>query len=78
MGMGMLEECLCVVAGNKETFEVWVMQDYGVPDSWNKLYSINKNDTFTPYQVLGPLTNGEILCNSICEIVLYMTQSIEL
>lgn len=33
MNMGVLEECLCVLAKLKGTFEVWVMSDYGVPES---------------------------------------------
>ncbi|XP_026427870.1 F-box/kelch-repeat protein At3g06240-like [Papaver somniferum] len=42
MTVGVLEGCLCVVASVTNLHsEVWVMQDYGVRESWTKRYMIN-------------------------------------
>ncbi|XP_026398295.1 F-box protein CPR1-like [Papaver somniferum] len=40
MAPGVLEGCLCVLFSFMADFEVWVMQDYGFPESWTKRYTI--------------------------------------
>lgn len=41
MTVGVLEGCLCLLAKvDKVGVEVWVMQDYGVRESWTKRFHL--------------------------------------
>ncbi|XP_026388931.1 F-box/kelch-repeat protein At3g06240-like isoform X1 [Papaver somniferum] len=65
VNMGVLDGCLCVLATDEEVFEVWVMQDYEVQESWTKLYTITYEsiicDPRFPVELIGFLMNGEIM-----------------
>ncbi|XP_026429335.1 F-box protein CPR1-like [Papaver somniferum] len=65
MSIGVLEGCLCVLSDHvDETFEVWVMQEYGVPESWTKLYAIKfprREYHSSMVELLASLKNGKIL-----------------
>ncbi|XP_024196198.2 uncharacterized protein LOC112199406 isoform X3 [Rosa chinensis] len=65
--LGVLEGCLllCVFDDDSSKFEMWIMRDYGVQDSWTKIFVI-ENLYLRRYQPeeYGPimfLSNGEIL-----------------
>ncbi|XP_026377747.1 F-box/kelch-repeat protein At3g06240-like [Papaver somniferum] len=40
LSVGVLKECLCVLDNCGVNVEVWVMQDYGVQESWTRHYTI--------------------------------------
>ncbi|XP_021853486.2 F-box protein CPR1-like isoform X2 [Spinacia oleracea] len=48
VGLGILDGCLCLsISYNKvcdSDFDVWVMKEYGVAESWTKLISIAKRN----------------------------------
>ncbi|XP_026384601.1 F-box/kelch-repeat protein At3g23880-like [Papaver somniferum] len=74
-GVGVLKECLCVLAYDVNV-EVWVMQDYGVQESWTRHYTITHERIVKDH--LRPIwcfSNGEILfVNSVwyhADLVLY-------
>ncbi|XP_026424668.1 F-box protein CPR1-like [Papaver somniferum] len=75
INMAVLEGCLCVLANFEETFEVWVMSDYGVTDSWTKLHSITNEsimcDSFFCMELIGSFKNGEILFRNSNNVILY-------
>ncbi|XP_026429339.1 F-box protein CPR1-like [Papaver somniferum] len=65
MSIGVLEGCLCVLSDHVgKTFEVWVMPDYGVQESWTKLYSIGfgrRKYHSSMVELLVSFKNGKIL-----------------
>ncbi|KAK4266445.1 hypothetical protein QN277_027366 [Acacia crassicarpa] len=64
--LGIVEGCLFVcVFGDSRKFDIWVMKDYGVKESWTKQLVIENlyprkshSDVYEPVKFLG---NGEIL-----------------
>lgn len=34
--LGVLRDCLCMLSGH----DVWLMKEYGIKDSWTKLYTV--------------------------------------
>lgn len=41
MNIGELEGCLCILCNYiQKRVDVWVMKDYGVKESWTKLFSV--------------------------------------
>ncbi|XP_026429323.1 uncharacterized protein LOC113325340 [Papaver somniferum] len=76
--MGVLEECLCVLAHIKETFEVWIMSDYGVSQFWTKLYTIKYKSIMCDYgchvELIGSLKNGEILFRDTSDVISYNSE----
>lgn len=67
----MLDGCLSVLVRNDR---VWVMQDYGIRESWIKRYSItNEMITKHPYSLryIRFFKNGEVLFMNLGKLVLY-------
>ncbi|XP_026384626.1 F-box protein At3g07870-like [Papaver somniferum] len=75
MNMGVLEECLCALAHMQRTFQVWVMQDYGVSESWTKLYTITFESmpccVYFDVKLIESFKDGEILFKNQCRVTLY-------
>ncbi|OIT35024.1 f-boxkelch-repeat protein [Nicotiana attenuata] len=74
-GLGVLNECLCMTCEYSKSFEILVMKEYGVKESWTPLFFI-RNLLFFGFVV--PLTvteNGElalIIRNHNCQqVVIY-------
>ncbi|XP_026434338.1 F-box/kelch-repeat protein At3g06240-like [Papaver somniferum] len=73
--VGVLEGCLCVLASVPEIcYNVWVMQEYGIRESWTKRYVIThdrilKHDCFL--SLLWSFKNGEILFFIPGNLILY-------
>ncbi|XP_021854137.2 F-box protein CPR1-like isoform X2 [Spinacia oleracea] len=42
--VGILDGCLCLSVSNVNRDDVWVMREYGVAESWTKLFSIAKHN----------------------------------
>lgn len=66
MDVAALDGCLCMVANYKDTcVDVWIMNKYGMKDSWAKLFSILQADVPQSIGFMWPLTycqgGGQIL-----------------
>ncbi|XP_043710565.1 F-box/kelch-repeat protein At3g06240-like [Telopea speciosissima] len=80
--LGVLGGCLSVfdVYGD-QCIEIWVMKDYGVKDSWTKLFTIDALPNITasvPFKSILPITirkNGEVLMEIGIELVSYDPKS---
>ncbi|KAL2920959.1 hypothetical protein RDABS01_012450 [Bienertia sinuspersici] len=59
--MGVIKSCLCITSSPENRYEFWVMQEYGVKDSWVKLFVIEMEHFFPPRLPLLMLDTGEIL-----------------
>ncbi|XP_026420682.1 probable F-box protein At1g14315 [Papaver somniferum] len=62
--IGVLERCLALVVNFQVQFEVWVMQEYGIRESWTKSYKIadNRIQSDVPYtRLVCSFRNGEVL-----------------
>ncbi|XP_026429210.1 F-box protein CPR1-like [Papaver somniferum] len=60
--LGVLEGCLCLFVVNIGCVEVWVMQDYGVQESWTKRYITNDETIVKEYMsLMWSFKSGEIL-----------------
>ncbi|XP_026398377.1 F-box protein At3g07870-like [Papaver somniferum] len=60
--LGVLKGCLCLVAANSGVHEVWVMENYGVRESWTKRYTVNNKTSINVYiRLLCSLKSGKIL-----------------
>jgi F-box interacting protein len=38
--LGMFKDCLCIFASNDMFLDVWIMKEYGINESWTKLYNV--------------------------------------
>jgi F-box interacting protein len=38
--LGVVRDCLSIFANTKMCFDVWIMKEYGMKESWTKLYSV--------------------------------------
>ncbi|KAF7837193.1 F-box protein [Senna tora] len=80
--LGVLEGCLflCVFGDDTTKFDIWVMKDYGVKESWTKQLVIENlyprdlsPDYYEPIQFFN---NGDILMlYNYCEVVCYNTET---
>nr|XP_011462792.1 PREDICTED: uncharacterized protein LOC105351075 [Fragaria vesca subsp. vesca] len=61
--LGVSEGCLllCGYGGNTSKFEMWIMRDYGVQESWTKTFVIESLNPRKAYDPNMFLSNGEIL-----------------
>ncbi|KAL2920949.1 hypothetical protein RDABS01_012440 [Bienertia sinuspersici] len=59
--MGVINSCLCITSSPKNRYEFWVMQEFGVNDSWVKVFVIAMENFFPPRLPLLKLATGEIL-----------------
>ncbi|XP_059439528.1 F-box protein CPR1-like [Corylus avellana] len=64
--VGVLGRCVCMIATYPDVrIDVWVMREYGVKESWAKLFSVAKADVVGSYKYLRPLayskTGREVL-----------------
>ncbi|XP_026420389.1 F-box protein CPR1-like [Papaver somniferum] len=64
--VGVLEDCLslCTYHIHIHRIDIWLMQEYGVTESWTKRFSFRTYDIFIDIYRLKPLwsfTNGELL-----------------
>ncbi|KAH7845776.1 hypothetical protein Vadar_005888 [Vaccinium darrowii] len=73
--LGVLNGCLCVLCNYLEVcFDVWVMKEYGIRDSWTKLFVIPymSHPPSCPYSAaLCILESGEILQDRVTHLVRY-------
>ncbi|XP_026450726.1 F-box/kelch-repeat protein At3g06240-like [Papaver somniferum] len=67
--LDVLDRCLCMLYSSddsSESFEVWVMKDYGVRESWMQVYNIPRmtmfGRTLRCFRQIQCLRNGELLC----------------
>lgn len=57
LDVGALEGCLCVICNYSEVrVDVWIMKEYGVKESWTKLFSVEPSRTVSSLSYLKPLT----------------------
>lgn len=65
ISMGVLNDCLCICdASGYCPIDIWVMKEYGVKDSWTRMFSIDVEAYRWPtglYQPIKYLNNGGIL-----------------
>ncbi|THG03641.1 hypothetical protein TEA_014491 [Camellia sinensis var. sinensis] len=64
--VGELDGCLCIFCNYDQVrFDVWVMKDYGVKESWSKLFSIAKPQGIRLFDSVTPVayskSGGEVL-----------------
>jgi F-box interacting protein len=38
--LGMFRDCLCIFASSDMFLDIWIMKEYGIKESWTKLYNI--------------------------------------
>ncbi|KAL5788938.1 hypothetical protein ACOSP7_005887 [Xanthoceras sorbifolium] len=65
--LNVVDGCLCVFAAVDEysAYELWVMMDYGVVESWTRIYIIEKPDKY--WWPLGFAKTGGIFLQGVCE-----------
>ncbi|XP_059653866.1 F-box protein CPR1-like [Cornus florida] len=66
MNVDALGGCLCVVCNYYgDQTDIWVMKEYGVRESWTKLFSVTQSIMISPFFYLMPLayskSGGEVL-----------------
>ncbi|OMO98356.1 hypothetical protein COLO4_13971 [Corchorus olitorius] len=64
--VGVLEGCLYIIYfTNSRQFDIWIMKEYGVKESWTKQFVIEnlypKQGSWDFYEPMSVLNNGEIL-----------------
>ncbi|XP_026377598.1 F-box protein CPR1-like [Papaver somniferum] len=73
--LGVLEGSLCILSHVRYTcYEVWMMQEYGVQESWTKCHVITHKSVMlgSPLWKMWSIKNGEILLKKAYEnLVLY-------
>jgi F-box interacting protein len=38
--LGMFRDCLCIFASSDMFLDIWIMKEYGIKESWTKLYNV--------------------------------------
>ena len=66
MDVGVLGQCLTIHCHRyRDRLDVWVMKEYGVKDSWMKLFSVTQPETITSFDYVRPVayskSGGEVL-----------------
>ncbi|CAJ2641525.1 unnamed protein product [Trifolium pratense] len=57
--LGMFRDCLCIFASNKMLLDVWIMQEYGIKESWTKLYNVPYVGTQCTYPRTGYISDDD-------------------
>ncbi|XP_039157329.1 F-box protein At3g07870 [Eucalyptus grandis] len=65
LSVAVLNDLLAVFFSDGEANFVWVMKDYGVPESWTKLYTFEATGPVTTFDAFT--WNGELLMEINCE-----------
>ncbi|XP_026379932.1 F-box/kelch-repeat protein At3g23880-like [Papaver somniferum] len=70
--IGVLGDCLSLVLVDVKTVEIWVMQDYGVRESWTKLFTTTQEPIihYPFWMPILSLKTGDILMHSYDGFVL--------
>ncbi|XP_044461900.1 F-box protein CPR1-like [Mangifera indica] len=56
LDVGVLEGLLCVICNYDQVkVDVWMMKEYGVKESWSKLFSVGRNRSISSVRFLKPL-----------------------
>ncbi|XP_026416232.1 F-box protein CPR1-like [Papaver somniferum] len=73
MTVGVLESCLCVLHLKQDESDVWVMQEYGVQESWTKQYSITLgfHSKISYLRLIWSSKNGKMLLQTNSGFFLY-------
>lgn len=75
MTLGLFKESLCMLFDDHKTrMDLWVMNDYGVPDSWTRVFTVAHlgNPGFYPHSLRSSsLNDDEILFLYGCVIIIY-------
>ncbi|XP_026409947.1 F-box protein CPR1-like [Papaver somniferum] len=74
MSVGVLEGCLCTIVNAKASIDVWVMQEYGVRETWNKRYSITNERIMNSrkLRLVYSFKNGHMLFSAdLCKLLSY-------
>ncbi|GAU38066.1 hypothetical protein TSUD_318600 [Trifolium subterraneum] len=50
--LGMFRDCLCIFASSNMFLDVWIMKEYGIKESWTKIYNV----PYVGYQYTNPKT----------------------
>ncbi|PHT28445.1 hypothetical protein CQW23_31958 [Capsicum baccatum] len=60
-GFSVLGEMICICFAHRDrwkyTFNVWIMKDYGVNESWNRFFTIQSADLYSLIPEYRPLTS---------------------
>ncbi|XP_026416066.1 F-box/kelch-repeat protein At3g23880-like [Papaver somniferum] len=75
--VGVLRDCNCLNIGyTDDHIDIWVMQDYGVPESWTKrfTFSINLHDLMC-CRPIWSFENGDILLDGFSNFFIYDPRS---
>lgn len=60
--LGVFDECLSAICKPGENFEIWVMKEYGLEQSWTRLMELEGFETNSHYlRPLGTLRNGDLI-----------------
>ncbi|XP_026410066.1 F-box protein At3g07870-like [Papaver somniferum] len=65
--VGVLTDCLCLISSSTDSFDVWVMLDYGVKESWTKKFIVFNANVLNPLWI----QNGELLMITYHNFVSY-------
>lgn len=75
--VGVLGDCLCLAVLVRDIrSDVWVMQEYGVRESWTKQFTITQDQLsirwdMYKFKPIWSFENGEILINTHTDLILY-------
>ncbi|KAF5180594.1 hypothetical protein FRX31_029818 [Thalictrum thalictroides] len=62
--LGIFEECLCIYQVNMDSYiDVFIMKEYGVKESWTKIFSINdlQIQNMRHFEAICITNNGKLL-----------------
>ncbi|XP_026426154.1 F-box/kelch-repeat protein At3g23880-like [Papaver somniferum] len=77
--VGVLNDCLCSTTEyTDDHVDIWVMQDYGMPDSWTKRFTFtitSHEDYHLCCKPIWSFENGEILLDTYSDLIIYDPRS---
>ncbi|XP_057444181.1 F-box/kelch-repeat protein At3g23880-like [Lotus japonicus] len=68
-----LRDCLCIIAHKQSISEIWLMKEYGIQESWTKLFKISGEDpkTYPLTRVIHIFEDDEVLLDYQYKFVVY-------
>ena len=60
MNVGELDRCLSIICNYFQVHvDVWVMKEYGLKDSWVKLYTVGQSQVIKSFEFVLPIANSK-------------------
>ncbi|GAU38064.1 hypothetical protein TSUD_318580 [Trifolium subterraneum] len=62
-------DCLCIFASSNMFLDIWIMKEYGIKESWTKLYNIPYVGNQSPFPITGYISDDDQVLFSLFDLI---------